>query len=74
MRSYIYIYTPSETDIYLTSASHTFDFAMSELTALHVVYAVSQPVLLQLHRLALRMQEMLPKLSTLLQCHRRCSN
>ena len=41
--------------------SHTFDFAMSELTALHVVYAVSQPVLLQLHRLALRMQEMPPQ-------------
>lgn len=37
------VYTLSETDIYLTSASHTFDFAMSEWTASHVVYAVSQP-------------------------------
>lgn len=36
-----HIYTSSETDNYLTAASKAFGFAMSELTASHVVYAVS---------------------------------
>ena len=46
--------------------THAFGFAMSELTALPVLYAAfqscqTQLVLLQLHRLTHRMQEMLPQ-------------
>lgn len=60
------IYIPPGTDIYLASAPHAFSFAMSELTALSAVYAASQScqiklVLMWRHRLAHRMQEMLPQ-------------
>ena len=69
MHIYIYMHThthththtPSETDIYLTSTSHTFDFAMSELMAARVVYAVSQLGASAMHRLTCRMQEKPPQ-------------